>query len=650
MRHCPKCLKNFPDTGILYCRDDGTRLLSGPPHKAEVEPRTVRLDEVSERSLAAPSWAPTTDLKDALLITEFENSTGEPIFDQTLKTALAFSLAQSPFLDIVPDAKVNHTLRLMGRPNAQVKREFGEEICMRLNLKAFLAGSIASFGKDYVLTLEAVNARTGEIIGREFEKAETLEDVLDALSRAATGIRGKLGESLASIERFNRVGDYTTSSLQALKFFCLGIEKHKQGGGLESIPFHRKALEIDPHFASAYLAIAITYRNSGQWKLATEPMLRAYELRDKVSEREQLRIDYFYTQFVTGDMDKGIQAAELWKKTYPSTSAPHIVLSDNYERLGLSKKAVDVAYEGLAFDPHVILYSNLAESLLSLGRLEDVREICRQAFERGMDGFEFHSHLYQAAFIENDANAMDEHIRWFDGRNDEYLALALQAGAAGFQGRTNEAGEFSRRAIDLALRGDAREIAAIYASEQALRLVFWSTGTGLPQFDPVVAEQASTLLHDFLDPEMGKDARSRAALALALAGLVREAASLADELQAEGPKDTLLNGLWLPAVRAAIELQNGNAADAVKILEVTERFEKAADFYPQFLRGISYLHLGQSDDAVREFQKILDNRGEGPLSSVYPLAQLGKARATNNSAQYNTFFEMWKDADIDIPS
>jgi eukaryotic-like serine/threonine-protein kinase len=605
---------------------------------------------------SAPRYSTSsgTGTKDSLLLTEIENSTGEAIFDQTLKMALAFSLAQSPFLDIVPDSRVAQTLRLMGRrSDERVTRELGEEICMRQNLKAFITGTIAGFGNIYVLTLEAVNARTGESLGREFEQVNSREEVLNALTRAATGLREKLGESLSSIEKFNVPGEsITTSSLEALKIFVLGREQIVNGKQIEAIPFYKKAIELDPKFALAYTELAVVYRNMDQWKAASEMSAKAYELRDSVSETEKLRITYYYHNFVQGEMDKAIDTLELWRNTYPSFVVSYVSLSDSMERLGQSEKAIAYAREGLKRDPnYATIYMNLVESLVSVGRYDEAKETCKQAFERKLNGDYFHLFPYMIAFVENDAAAMGENLRWFAGRDDEYLALGLQAGTAGFRGQWRTAQDFSRRAIDMAGRTNAGEVAAKYAAEQALRIVFWSSANGLPSGDDA---QLKTVLraqtNKALNLEKGQVVVSHVALALASAGHADEAKSATAEIMAERPNDTLLNQLWLPTINAALLLQKGKDKEAIEELEITERLEKAAEFYPQYLRGLAYLKMNRTRDAAREFDKILANRGEAPLSSVYPLAQLGKARALKDKVEYEKFLDLWKDADADMPA
>ncbi|MGI8849355.1 MAG: protein kinase domain-containing protein [Pyrinomonadaceae bacterium] len=617
-------------------------------------PNKAEKSETNETSAPRLSTSSGGRLKDSLLLTDFENTTGEAIFDHTLKTALAFSLGQSPFLDIAPEAKIAQSLKMMKRSTGErVTRELAEELCLRLNLKAYLAGSISNLGSIYFLTLEAVNARSGESLGREYEQANNKEEVLAALSRAATGIREKLGESLSSIQRYDTPLDLTTSSFEALKFYSFGREQADSGKHLEAIPFYQKALEFDSEFATAYTALAVIYANTNQWKQAKEYAIKAFELKDSVGENEKLRVSYFYYKFVTGEMDKAISTLELWRKTYTLSVAPYANLADCYMRLGQFERAVSVCREGLSSTnvAPASLYSNLAESLLSLGRFDEVKETCREAFAGNFDGDIFHVLLFQIGFVEQDAALMAENLKWFGGRADEYLALDVQAGAAAFTGKWRAAQDFSRRAIDLATRTNAREVAARFAAEQALRIAFWSSGTGLPKADD---NQLKTVLktqtNKALNLERGKDVMSRAALALAVAGQSSEADSLMDELQKEQPKGTLLNELWLPLVRAASLLQQGKAKEAIEELEITERYERAAEFYPQYIRGLAYLELNKTKQAIREFDKILNNRGEAPLSSVYPLAQLGKARATKNKAEYEKFFELWKDADKDMPA
>lgn len=610
--------------------------------------------EVSHPSAPRLSTSSGGGIRDSILLTEFENTTGEPVFDQTLKMALAYSLAQSPFLDIVPDSKVSQTLRLMGRnPEEKVTKELGEEICMRQNLKAFLTGSITKFGEIYVLTLEAINARNNESLGREFEQVNSREEVLTALTRAASGLRERLGESLNSIEKFNVPSEsITTSSLEALKIFVLGREQIVNGRQFEAIPFYKKALELDPNFALAYTELAVVYRNTDQWQLAAEMTKKAYELRDAVSESEKLRITYYFHNFVNGELDKAIDTLELWRNTYPNFVVSYVSLSDSMERIGQSEKAVAFAREGIRIDPnYATIYMNLVESLVSLGRNEEAKETCKLAFERNLDGTYFHLFPLMISFIENDQAAIQANLRWFAGRDDEHIAFDVQARAASLKGQWRTAQDFSRRSVDLASHTNALEVAGKYAAEQAVRIVFWSSGAGLPEKDDATLRSVlKAQTNKALSLEKGQMVVVTIALALAVAGQSDEAARLLDELFAGRPNDTLLKHLWAPTIKAALWLQAGKLKEAVEELEITERLEKAGEFIPQYLRGLALLRLSRNQAAAREFDKILNNRGEAPLSSLYPLAQLGKARALKEKAEYEKFLEMWKDADKDMPA
>jgi tetratricopeptide (TPR) repeat protein len=505
----------------------------------------------------------------------------------------------------------------------------------------------------YVLTLEAVNARSGESLGRQFEQINSREEILNALSRAAIGLREQLGESLSSIDKFDMPVEYiTTPSLEALKLYTLGHQQQSMGKTLEPIPFFNKALELDPNFAYVYLSLAVVYANTNQWKRAAENASKAFEMRDGVSENEKLRITYFYYTFVTGEMDKSISTLELWRKTYPTQVIPLTNLADSFERLGQFDKSVAAAREAIERDNYnAINYVNLGSPLLKLSRFAEVKESCQKAFEKNLDSDIFHEFLYVVAFAEEDKAAMKENLAWFNGRTDEYIALNLQAGAAGFYGQWRKAQDFSRRAIDLAKRSNASEIAAHYAAEQSLRIVFWSSGAGMPSGEESQLKAVlKTQTNNALKLEGGSIVTARVILALAVGGMSAEARSLMDDLKKEHPKYTILNELWFPTIRAAVELQNGRTKEAIEELEIAERYEKAGEFYPQYIRALAYLKLNKTKDAVREFDKILNNRGEAALSSIYPLAQLGKARALKDKTEYEKFFELWKDADKDMPA
>ncbi|HSF23528.1 MAG TPA: protein kinase, partial [Blastocatellia bacterium] len=584
--------------------------------------------------------------QDTILLSDFVNTTGDSIFDGTLKQGLAVQLSQSPFLHLFPDVRVRQTLRLMGRsPDERVTAEIGSEICERQGLKALIVGTIAPLGSHYVVTLEAANGRSGDILAREQIEAENKEQVLKALSRAASRMREKLGESLGSIQEFDAPLEVTTSSLEALKAFSLGVEQTQSGKFLEAIPFYKRAVELDPGFAYAYGSLAVNYYNTKQPKLAAEYAEKAFGLRDRMSELEKLRITSFYHAFVTGDVDKGIETVQLYKQTYPRDERGPLNLSDRYGMIGQFEKAVDEGNRALHLNPNnAVAYWNLADSLTHLGRFSEARETCEQAVQLKLDTIAIHYFLYQIAFAEGDAPGMRQQLEWAIGRPDEYMALDWQNGAAAFGGQWRRARDFSRRSIDLAAR-DAREVAARYAADAALRAAVFGKGA-----------ETKAAVAQSLALESNQVSMARLALALAFCGEAHQAQWLVDELVRRFPRNTLINQLWLPLIKAALELHRNNPAQAVQLLEATRRYESAAEFWPQYVRGLAYLSLKSGNEASAEFRRILDHRGEATLSALYPLARFGLARAialTGDTEQsrkeYQCFFELWKDADTDLP-
>jgi eukaryotic-like serine/threonine-protein kinase len=591
--------------------------------------------------------------KDSILLTDIENKTGDPVFDDTLKTALAFSLEQSPFMNILTEAKVEQSLRFMRlSPDSRVTRSMAPEICQRQGSKAFITGSITRIGSTYIVTLEAVNSRTGDSLGRRVEQVESKEAVLNALGKAATGLREQLGESLSSIERFDAaVEDATTSSLEALKLYTIGRSLTVKGKYLEAVPFHHKALEADPNFANVYNGLGVIYANTDQWQLAKEYAEKAYKLRDRVSEFEKLRIDTMYHGFTTGNVHKQIDVLELWRRTYLSPT-PLINLSDCYERIGQSQQSIRLSREALKIDNNngtAVL--NLAESLISLGRFEEAKETLLAAIDRISDSEAFRDYLFQIAFVEDDRKAMNEHISWFEGRPVEHIGIALQAGTAGFCGQWRRSQTLAKRAADLADRSGFPELAAEHISAQALRISFWSSAGGWPSpGDEKLRLAITPQIRRMLALSQSWVIHSRALLVLAFAGDIGEAEKQIGSLVSDFPEHTLVNDLWVPSARAAICLHQGRTDEALEELEIAGRYEKAGEFYPQYIRGMVFLKTGDKHRAQKEFNKIIDHRGEGPLSAIYPLAVLAKARLTGNREDYEKFLVYWKDADVDMPA
>ncbi len=556
-------------------------------------------------------------------------------------------LAQSPFLNVFPDARVRQTLRLMGRSaDDRVTKEVAREICQRQGLKAFLAGSITNLGTTYVITLEAINGQSGEEIAREQVEAESKEQVLKALTQAASKLRQKLGESLSSIQKYDAPLELTTSSLEALKAYSLGYEQSTRGKWLESIPFYKRAVELDPNFAYAYASLAVQHSNTNQRKLAAEYAEKAFALRDRVSELEKLRISYFYHSYVTGEVDKQIELLQTYKATYPRDYRAPNNLSDIYLRTGQYEKAAAEAREGVRLNPNAVVpYSNLGQAFISLSRFADAKEVLEQALHQNLDSTLIHSFLYQIAFVGGDTTAMQQQLDWWRGKPDEYVALNWQTQTAAFLGQWRRSQDFSRSGVEMATRSDTKEVAAQYVVEVALL----SSVVGQCSQTKAATSQAAGLARNELVLTHG-------ALALALCGDAGQAQSLIEEVTKERPNDTLINSLRVPLVRAAIQLNRNNPAEAVQLLEPAKRYEAAAEFWPQYLRGLAYLKLKSGNEAAAEFQKVLDNRGQAPLSVLYPLAHLGLARATalrgdlsKSRKAYQDFLAIWKDADSDLP-
>jgi serine/threonine protein kinase/tetratricopeptide (TPR) repeat protein len=592
--------------------------------------------------------APVLTEKDTILLADFDNKTKDEIFDGTLKQGLAVQLEQSPFLNVFSEARVRQTLKLMGRsPDERVTGEIAREICERENIKVLIASSIAPLGSHYAITLEAINGQSGEVPAREQVEAEGKEQVLRALSQAATQLREKLGESLSSIRRFDKPLELaTTSSLEALKAYSQAEEQAVRGRLLEAIPSLKRAVELDQNFASAHMLLAVIYFNMKKPRLAAEYTEKGYALRDRVSEYEKFRILSYYYGFVTGEADKRIEVLEMQKQTYPRDFRAPAMLATVYDQLRQSDKAAAEAREALRLNPDfAAAYRNLALALIQLNRFEEGREVYERALQQKLDLAGFHSGLYEIAFVSGDRAAMQQQLDWAKGKPDEYMALEWQTGVAAFGGEWRQAQDFARRAIDLAIRSDAKEEAARLAAEQALRAAVFGQFTSAK----AAAVQSVAL-------ERNQVTLTGAALALALCGEPSQAQALSDELGKRYPKDTLLNGVWLPTIRAAMELQLGNAGQAIEWLQAASRYEGAGEFWPQYVRGQAYLRLKSGSEAAAEFQKILDHRGEAPLSALYPLAHLGLARASalagdigGSRKAYQDFLALWKDADADLP-
>jgi eukaryotic-like serine/threonine-protein kinase len=601
--------------------------------------------------------------KDVIVLADFANNTGEPVFDNTLRTGLAMDLEQSPFVNVMPDLRVDQVLEQMERsPGDRITAEIAREICLRTSSKALLAGSITSIGSHYALQLKATNCQTGETLAAAAAEAESREKVLASLSQATSSLRSKLGESLASVQRFDKpLEEATTSSLEALQAFSEGYRTALHKGNAEPIPFFERALELDPDFALAQGFLGLCHLNLGQTSLAIQNMRQAYELRGRLSEPEKYVVSAWYYLVVTGEVPKAIQQLQLMAQEYPRHPYVHVVLENSYQRLGQWENAAAEGREQVRTAPDNLGgYANLGGDYLALDRLDQAHNVFNQAFSREPDNPDLPFGLYALAFLQNDAVVMQQQLQWAKGKHGlESFVLFLEANTHAYYGRAGKWREAEGSAVAAAMHDGAAETAALFhADGAAVEAALGNTARARQG-----AIRALTL-------STGHDVRMIAAAAFAQAGDSGGAQKQVAALSKEFPLDTLLQNYWLAAIRAQVELNNGRAQRALELLEPAKPYELSgttdAPMYPVWVRGKAYLALGNGAAAAAEFQKILDHRGlmlnnvTGALAHLY----LGRARALearslqgaaaeNAKAQaraaYQDFLNLWKDADPDVP-
>jgi serine/threonine protein kinase/DNA-binding winged helix-turn-helix (wHTH) protein/tetratricopeptide (TPR) repeat protein len=594
--------------------------------------------------------APALTERDSIVLADFVNTTGEPVFDGTLKQALAVQLGQSPYLNILAEERVRQTLRFMGRPpDERLTREVAREICQREGIKALLLGSISGLGENYAITLEAVNAQTGDSLASEQAEAQGKEQVLTALGRAASKLRAKLGESLSSIEKFDRpLSQATTSSLEALRAFSLGDQQRAKGADFDAIPFFKRAVELDPNFAFAYARLAAAHNNVGEIDQAGEYARKAFELRDRVSEREKFYITARYYDTVTGETTKAIENYETWRRTYPRDYTPWTNLAAIYCNAGQFDKALAEARQAVKLSPEpVFAVLNLAAAHMGLNRFEEARAILEKARAQNPDSPGVRALLFSTAFIQGDVAAMQRCADAARGKPGEEALLFLRAQTAAFVGELERSREVFRQSIDVALRSNLRETAAGARVQGALLEA---------EFGNV--RQAREGAAAALTIARARGTQVLTALALARGGDVGRAQRLTEDLARRYPTDTLLHAILLPTVRAAVELQANNPAKAIELLRAVSPYEFGynAGLAPTYLRGQAYLRAKDGAKAAAEFQKVLEHRGTEPASPLYALAHLGLARAsvmagdaTKGRLAYQNFLALWKNADPNIP-
>ncbi len=601
--------------------------------------------------------APKLTSKDTIVLADFSNTTGQSVFDGTLKQALEVQLEQSPFLNVLPDPQVQETLRLMGRPaNSAITGGVAREICERTSSTATIDGSISMLGSEYVLGLNAIDCQTGSPIAQEQVTASRPEDVLSALGTAVTKLRQRLGESLASIQKFNMpLAEATTSSLPALKAFSMGQKAELETGDASAIPYFQQAIQLDPNFALAYAQIGISYGNLGEFGLSTQDLTKAYELRNRVSERERFHIESMYYLNALGDLDRARQSLLQWQQTYPRDFIPYVDLGSVDGQAGEWNKSVDQSLMALRLNPDdVIAFGNLAQSYIMLGRFGEAGSTLDQAAKRHLDAAYIHAYRYLLAFLQNDPATMKQQAAWAVGKvGAEDAFLSLESDTAAYAGHLSQARTLDDQAVATAQRDGMAEDAWLWNLDAALREAEMG--------DPARARQIAGAL--LKTPGLDRYTQAVAALALARAGDAAGAQTVADSLAKAYPNDTTMSDYWLPSIRAAISLDHNDAAQALQDLQPSKPYEAGLEppftntitMYPVYLRGLALLQEKQGQQAAEVFQELLDHRGVIANFPIGALAQLDLARAQAMAGDaaaartsYQNFLALWHTADPNL--
>ncbi len=643
-----------PEVSVIAAQNPGT----------EVEKRETRLwgwiaaGGVVALMIGCAIWLllhrrPVLSEKVTVVIGDFENSTGDPVFDGTLRQGLSVQLDQSPFLSLISDDRIQETLLLMGKtPDQRLTPEIGREVCQRTGGGAVLNGSIASLGSQYILGLRGVSCSTGDVLAVEQETADSKEKILAALDRAAAKVREKLGESLSTIAKFDTPLEHaTTPSLPALQAYTLGRKMMVVNDRFsDAVPFFQSAIQLDPNFAMALAAMGSTYRSLGETEVGAEYIRRAYQLRANLSQPEKFYIESTYYHYVAGDLEKARQVYELSAQMYPGYSGTHLRLWVLYSELGQQEKALSEIQEAIRLDrSRAIDYVNLIENYTALNRIQDARAAANEMLAKQLDPPALHNRLYLLDFLEGSVSGMKDEVRWADDKpNVEGDLLELEAETTASGGRIRQARDISRRAAEAAIQAKQNERAATFAANQAL----WESlmgDTTPPRRDADSAHISS-----------GSDTEYATALVLAFSGADAVAENLADDLARRYPDNTVVQFNFLPTIRAQVALGKNDPKNAVSLLQSAARYELGSlrwiPLGPVYVRGEAYLADHKWREAAAEFQKILDHRGIVVNHPFGALAHLQMARAyagagdvANAKQCYEDFLNLWKDADSNLP-
>ncbi|MGE5057187.1 MAG: protein kinase domain-containing protein [Acidobacteriota bacterium] len=591
--------------------------------------------------------------KDSVVLSDFVNTTGDPVFDGTLKQALAVQLGQSPYINILPESRIQQAMRFMGRsPEERVTKDVAREICLREGVKAMINGAISSLGSHYVITLQAMNAQSGDSLDNEQVEAESKEQVLKSLDHAASKLRERLGESISSVQKFAvPLEAATTSSLDALKEFSVGQAAHARFDDESAIPHLQRAVELDPNFAMAWATLGVVYGNETESQKAKDCIKKAFELKDRASERERFYIAGHYYDTVTRQANESAQLLETWKQTYPRDSVPRDNLALLYNNLGQHEKALSNALEALQVDPKdPFAYQNASDSYLFLDRYDEARAIIEQAARQNIEAWTLHLTLVEMAVISGDFAGFEREVQSSAGKAQESIFRIVYADGLCTLGKIRAARDAYARALSLAQAKGYKEFTAGILASQAS----CSLETGSP-------EEARGQIASALAASPDSDTLAWAATILGRLGDTARTRKLIEDVKKEAPSDTLVNEVFIPEALASMSLHQNEPAQAINQLQPAIPYEfgagpRGANYGPKYLRGEAFLRLRDGVKAAAEYQGIVDHHGVGATSVMYPLAHLGLARAyvlQGNTAKaktaYQDFFAAWKDADPDVP-